>query len=294
MNHGRLVFAQVTDLLPRKAFDLAVRRYRGDHHLRRFSCHDQLLGMIFAQLTGRTSLRETVLCLQALGAQRYRCGLRGPLAKSTWADANERRDWRIFQDTALAMIRTLRQGLPVDPELVQLQAQVYALDATFIELCLQLFPWAVFRRHKAAVKAHTQLDLKTGIPVFIRVSHGKKHDLWLFEQLVFEPGAYYVFDKGYCDFGRLYRLHTAGAFFVTRAKKNLDFGVRCRQAVPPDAPVKSDRLMRLRGPKTRQLYPDTLRLIKYVDPETGKRLVFLTNHLTLDALTIALLYQRRW
>jgi len=294
VNHGRTVFAQLVEHLPRKAFDLAVRRYDGRHRLRALSCMDQLLCMIFAQLTTRSSLRETVSCLRALGPRRYHCGIRGSVAKSTLADANEHRDYRIFQDVALAMIAAARIELPVDPDLMTLEAEVYALDSTTIDLCLKLFPWAVFRRRKAAVKAHVLFDINAGIPVFMRVSHGKTHDLWMLDQIIPIAGAFYVMDRGYVDFTRLYRLHTAGAFFVTRAKRRMDFGVRERRVVPPEGPVLSDYLIRLRGPLSRTLYPDTLRRVRYADPETGRQLIFLTNNLTLDALTIALLYRKRW
>ena len=294
MNHGRTIFAQLVELLPRKAFDLAVRRYDGQHRVRALSCMDQLLCMIFAQLTARASLRETVNCLRALGTRRYHLGLRGAVAKSTLADANERRDYRIFRDLALAMIATGRLELPVDRDLACLEADVFALDSTTIDLCLKLFPWALFRRRKAAVKAHTLFDLNAGIPVFMRITHGKTHDLWMLDQIVPQAGAYYVLDRGYVDFARLYRMHLAGAFFVTRAKRGMDARVRERRPVPPEGPVRSDWLIRLRGPLSRGLYPDTLRRIRYVDPVTGKRLVFLTNNLTLDALTIALLYRKRW
>lgn len=294
MNQGHTVFAQLVELLPRKAFDNAVRRYDGRRRVRRLSCMDQLLCMIFAQVTGRTSLRETVLCLRALGPRRYHCGIRAAPARSTLADANQKRDYRIFRDTALAMITTACSELPIDTDLRRLRARVYAIDSTTIDLCLKLFPWAVFRHRKAAIKAHTVFDVGAGIPVFVRISPGKTHDLWMLDQIAPQAGAFYVMDKGYIDFARLYRLHTAGAFFVTRAKRNLDFGVRQRRTVEPDGPVIRDRLIRLRGPKSRRLYPDTLRLIRYVDPDTGKRLTFLTNHLTLDALTIAMLYRKRW
>jgi len=255
---------------------------------------DQLLCMIFAQLTTRSSLRETVSCLRALGPRRYHCGIRGRVAKSTLADANELRDYRIFQDVALVMIAAARMQLPVDRDLARLRAEVYALDSTTIDLCLKLFPWAVFRRKKGAVKAHVLFDLNAGIPVFMRVSHGKIHDLWMLDQIVPIAGAFYVMDKGYVHFMRLHRLHAAGAFFVTRAKRKMDFGVRQRLEVPPDGPVQSDRLVRLRGPLSRTLYPDTLRLVRYLDPKTDRRLMFMTNNLTLDPLTIALLYRKRW
>jgi hypothetical protein len=294
MNQGRAVFAQLTELLPRRALDNAVARYHGDRRVRSLTCMDQLLCMLFAQITGRSSLRETVSCLSALGSRRYHCGIRGRVARSTLAEANERRDYRIFMDTALAMIAAARIELPVDPELMRLGADAYALDSTTVDLCLTLFPWAHFRRRKAGIKAHTLLDLLTGVPVFVRVSHAKTHDLWALDQLTPQPGAFYVMDKGYTDFARLHRLHSAGAFFITRAKANLDFGVRERRPVGADTGVRSDRLIRLRGPLSQWRFPDTLRLIRYADPQTGKRLRFLTNNTTLDAATIALLYRKRW
>jgi hypothetical protein len=294
MNHGRSVFAQLTELLPRRALENAVSRYRGDRRVRNLSCMDQLLAMLFAQLTGRSSLRETVLCLAALGRRRYHCGIRGTIARSTLAKANEQRDYRIYQDTALAMIAAARIELPVDRELSRLAANAYALDSTTIDLCLALFPWARFRRRKGGIKAHTLLDLRTGIPVFLRVSHAKTHDLWALDQLSIEPGAFYVFDKAYVDFARLWRLGVAGAFFVTRSKRRMDFTVRRRRASDAASGVQSDRLIRLAGPKSKRMYPGLLRHIRYVDPDTGKRLKFLTNNLTLDAAVIALLYHKRW
>jgi hypothetical protein len=294
MNQGQTIFAQIVELLPRRAFENAVSRYEGQRRVRTFSCRDQLLTMIFAQITGRSSLRETVLCLRALGPRRYRCGIRSIPARSTLAEANERRSHCIFEDTALAMINALRLQLPIDAELRSLQARVYALDSTTIDLCLSLFPWAHFRRRKGAVKAHTLLDVTVGLPVFMRISPGKMHDLWMLDQIVIQGGAFYILDKAYIDFARLYRLHQAGAFFVTRARRDMDFAVRQRLEVADDGPVIRDRLVRLRGPKSRWRYPDTLRLIRYVDADTGKRLTFMTNNLTLDAATVALLYRKRW
>lgn len=294
MNPGRPLFARLIELLPRRAFELAVARYEGDRRVRALSCMDQLLAMLYAQLAARRSLRETVVCLLALGPRRYHLGFRGTIAKSSLADANEVRDWRIFRDTALALIAAARRDLPTDPELGALDGQAYALDATVVDLCLKLFPWALFRRRKGAVKLHTQLDLQRQMPVFITVSHAKYHEVKTLDLLAVEAGAYYVFDKGYLDFARLYRLHTAGAFWVTRAKRALDYRVCARRKVPPGGPIRFDQLLRLRGPKSRRLYPDTLRRIGYVDPETGKRLVFLTNHQHLPALTVALLYRKRW
>lgn len=294
MNHGRTVFAQVVELLPRRAFVNAVARYRGDRRVRSLTCMDQLLCMIFAQVTGRSSLRETVSCLGALGTRRYHFGIRGNVARSTLAQANERRDYRVFMDTALTMIAAARIELPIDPDLAHLNADVYALDSTTIDLCLTLFPWAKFRRRKAGIKAHTLLDVNVGIPVFMGITHAKTHDLWSLDQVTPQPGAFYVMDKGYIDFARLHRLHCAGAFFITRAKRGMNFGV-CRRLIADVAMgVRSDRLIRLRGPKSRWRYPDTLRLIRYADPETGRGLWFLTNNQTLDAATVALLYRKRW
>jgi hypothetical protein len=294
VNSGRTIFAQLLELLPRRAFDLAVDRYRGQRRLRRFSCMDQLLCMVFAQLTGRTSLRETVTCLRALGPRCYHCGIRCLPARTTLSDANEQRDYRIYMDTALSMIETARIELPVDADLLRLNLRAFAIDSSTIDLCLKLFPWAKFRRRKAGVKAHVMFDLRVGIPVFMRVSHAKITDSQVLDQISPQAGAFYVVDRGYVDFARLYRFHLAGAFFITRCKRNMDFGVRQRLAVAPDGLVKRDQLIRLRGPKSRRLYPDTLRRIRYIDPQTGKRLTFLTNHLTLDALTVASLYRKRW
>lgn len=294
MNSGRTVFAQLFNLLPRRALELAIQRYGGDKKLRQFTCMDQLLCMAFAQLTGRSSLRETVSCLAALGSRRYHCGIRASPARSTLADANEQRDYRIYMDTALSMIGAARLELPVDADLLRLKIHAFAIDSTTIDLCLKLFPWARFRRHKAGIKAHVMLDLRIGIPLFMRVSHAKTADVAVLDHITPQAGAFYVMDRGYIDFQRLYRFHLAGAFFITRARRNMDFGVRQRLPVVPDGPVTHDQLIRLRGPKSGKLYPDTLRRIRYIDPETQKRLTFLTNHLTLQAHVVALLYRKRW
>lgn len=294
MNSGRTVFAQLLELLPRRAFDTAIERYGGGKKLRHFSCMDQLLCMIFAQLTGRSSLRETVSCLRALGSRRYHCGIRAAPARSTLAEANERRDFRIFMDTALSMIASARIELPVDADLKRLKIHAFAIDSTTIDLCLKLFPWAHFRRRKAGVKAHTMIDLRVGIPVFMRISHAKAADVSVLDEILFQAGSFYVMDRGYVDFARFYRIHLAGAFFITRAKRRMDCRVQSRLPVEPDGPIQRDQLIRLRGPKSRTLYPDTLRRVRFIDPDTGKKLTFLTNHLTLDAMSIALLYRKRW
>ena len=294
MNQGRTVFAQLVELLPRRAFENAVERYDRERRIRSFSCMDQLLCMIFAQVTGRASLRETVTCLRAIGPRCYPCGIRGPVSRSTLADANEQRDYRIFMDTATAMIAAARLELPVDADLRRLNAEAYAIDSTTIDLCLKLFPWAHFRRRKGGIKVHTMFDLGAGIPVFLRVSHAKTHDLWMLDQITPQAGAFYVMDRGYVDFARLHRLHAGAAFFITRAKRGMDFRVIERRAVSSDGNVRSDRLVRLCGPKSRTLYPDTLRLVRYVDPDTQKRFMFMTNNMALDPTTVALLYRRRW
>lgn len=294
MNSGRTIFAQVMALLPRRAFELAVERYHGRRKSPRFSCMDQLLCMVFAQLSGRSSLRETVCCLRALGTRRYHCGIRATPSRSTLSDANERRDYRIFMDTAMAMIAAARLELPVDADLRPLDIHAFALDSTTIDLCLKLFPWAHFRRRKAGIKAHTMIDLRVGIPVFMRITHAKVADVNILDVLLLEAGAFYVMDRGYVDFARFHRMHTAGAFFITRAKRAMDYRIVRKLAVPPDSPITHDQLIRLRGVRSRGLYPETLRRIRYIDPETGKRLVFLTNHLTLEPLVVAMLYRKRW
>jgi IS4 transposase len=294
MNTGRTVFAQLLEFLPRRAFDLAVTRYDGEKKVRLCSCMDQLLCMVFAQITGRSSLRETVSCLRAVGSRRYHSGIRSAPARSTLADANEHRDFRIFMDTALSMIVSAQIELPVDADLKRLKIHAFAIDSTTIDLCLKLFPWALFRRRKAGIKAHTMIDLRIGMPVFMRVSHAKVSDVSMLDQIVFQAGAFYVMDRGYVDFARFYRIHLVGAFFITRTKRRMDCRVRSRLEVEPGGAVRRDHLIRLRGVKSRTLYPDTLRRIRYIDPKTGKRLSFLTNHLTIDALSIALLYRKRW
>ena len=295
MNLGRTVFAQLLELLPRRAFEVAVERHRVGGRPLSFSCMDQLLCMIFAQLTGRSSLRETVLCLLAIGSRRYHLGIRHPPARSTLADANERRDHRIFMDTALSMIASARTELPVDIDLKRLDVRAaYALDTTTIDLCLALFPWARFKRRKGAIKAHVLMDLRVGLPVFMRISHGKTSDISTLDQITFLPGAFYVLDRGYVDFLRLHRLHQATAYFVTRPKRRMSFRVKKRLAADSDRGVLRDRLIRLTGQKSRRLKSWTVRLVRYKDPATGKRITLLTNNLTLEAWQVALLYRKRW
>lgn len=295
MNTGRTVFSQLVDLIPRRAFELAVGRHHGERRPLKLSCRDQLLCMLFAQLTTRSSLRETTTCLRALGSRLYHLGFGTTPARSTLAQANEQRDYRIFMDTALSMIASARLELPVDTDLQRLDIRAaYALDSTTIDLCLKLFPWALFRRRKAAIKAHVMLDLRVGIPVFMRVTHAKAPDMTTLDYVAFQPGAYYVLDRGYLDFARLFRLHRARAYFITRSKRRMDCRVARRLPVPAGGPVTHDQLIILCGPKSRHRFPETLRRIRYIDPEKGRRLVFLTNHLDLDALAVAMLYRKRW
>ena len=294
MNAGRLIFAQLLDFLPKHQFQRCVSRYRGDYHCRRLSCYDQFLCLAFAQLTYRESLRDIQIGLGAMQKKLYHAGLRGSAARSTLADANERRDWRIYAELAQVLIAQARRLYAHESFGVELEAPAYAFDSTTIDLCLSLFPWAHFRRAKGAVKLHTLMDLRASIPCFILVSHGKYSDVRSLDELPIEPGAFYVFDRAYTDFARLYRFSTSAAFFVTRAKSDLDF--RCRASSPVDKStgLRCDQSIRLQGPLTSRRYPVPLRRIRYVDPETDKCFVFLTNHLSLPALSIARLYHSRW
>jgi hypothetical protein len=295
MNQGRSVFAQLLDLLPRRAFELAVARHRVGSRQLTLSVMDQLLCMVFAQLTGRASLRETVTCLRAIGSRRYHLGIRHTPARSTLADANERRDYRIFADTAMSMIAAARRELPIDPDLRRLKIKAaYALDSTTIDLCLALFPWARFKKTKGAIKAHVLLDLMVGIPVFMRVSDAKASDISTLDQLIFLAGAFYVLDRGYVDFERLFRIHQASAFFVTRPKRNMKYRVTKRLAAHPSRGVMYDQIIRLRGQHRKAICRWPLRRVRYIDPHTGKRFTFLSNELQLPAVQIALLYRKRW
>jgi hypothetical protein len=289
---GKTLFAQIMDFLPWKTFHRIVARYDGDRRARTLSCAEQFRVMAFAQLTFRESLRDIEVCLAAQVAKLYHMGFREPIKRSTLADANERRDWRIYADFAQVLIRQARQLYVTEPMAVDLDATVYALDSTTIDLAL--FPWAPFRSTKAAVKLHTLLDLRGNIPSFIHISDGKLHDVNVLDLLIPEAGAYYVMDRGYVDFARLYVLHQAGAFFVTRAKRNLD--ARRLYSAPTDRStgVLCDQTIALNGFYSQRSYPGYLRRIRFKDPETAKTLIFLTNQTALPALTIAALYKSRW
>jgi transposase len=294
MDPGKLVFAQLMDFVPRHDFDACVRRYGGDRRPRGFSARDQFLCMAFAQLTFRESLRDIETCLRALKPKLYHAGFRGKISRSTLADANRVHDWHIFADFAQVLIGHARKLYTDEPLGVELEETVYALDSTTIDLCLSLFPWARFRRRKGAVKLHTLLDLRGNIPTFVRITHGKISDVTVLDHLPIEPGAFYVMDRGYVDFRRLYRFTTCSAFFVTRAKRGLDYTRRSRRRVDKTTGLRSDQTIVLVGPKTSRLYPDPLRRVVFYDAEHDRRLVFLTNNFTLPALTIAKLYKCRW
>ena len=294
MYTGRIIFSQLMDFMPRHEFHTAVRRYRGDHRVRTFSCLDQFLCMAFAQLTYRESLRDIETCLRAMQSKLYHAGIRGNVSRNTLAKANEKRDWRIYADFAHVLIRIARRLYAGDEFGVELQHVAYALDSTTIDLCLSLFPWARFRKRKAAVKLHTLMDLRGSIPCFIRITEGKTHDVNILDDLVLEPGAFYIMDRGYIDFGRLYVFNQSFAFFVTRAKCNLDHRRRSYRRVDKTTALRSDQTIILNGPKTSQEYPDPLRRVSYYDAHTQKRLVFLTNNFALPAITIAMLYKCRW
>ena len=294
MNSGKSIFAQLMDFLPSKAFRRCVKRYRGDHKLKSFSCWDQFLCMAFAQLTYRESLRDIEACLRAQQTKLYHLGIRGQVSRNTLAHANSVRDWRIYADFAQVLI-TRARALYVDESFgVELAQTVYALDATTIDLCLALFPWAEFRKHKGAVKLHTLLDLRGNIPTVVIITHGKVHEVQILDQLSFEAGAFYVMDRAYLDFGRLYKLQLASAFFVTRARKRFDFQRLYSQPVNRATGVICDQIVTLVNPVPRKGYPEKLRRIRYFDTQAQKRLVFLTNNFKLPPLTIAQLYRSRW
>jgi len=294
MYTGRILFAQLLDFLPTYEFHKCVRRYRGYRRVRRFSCLDQFLCMVFAQLTYRESLRDIETCLRAFQPKLYHAGIRANIARSTLADANERRDWRIDADFAQVLIARARQLYVGDDFGIALAQTAYVFDSTTIDLCLTLFPWARFRQRKAAVKLHTLLDLRGNIPSFIHMTDGATHDVTVLDLLLPEPGAFYVMDRGYIDYRRLYTVAQRGACFVVRAKRNLAAARRTSRPIDKATGLRSDQTVVLTGPKTSREYPDPLRRISYVDLEINKRIVFLTNNFTLPAVTIAHLYKCRW
>jgi hypothetical protein len=294
MNSGKLVFAQLMEHLPLHTFRRCVQRYPAKYPTKTFSHLDQFLCMAFAQLTYRESLRDIETCLRAHQAKLYHLGIRGNIAKSTLADANEQRDCRIYMDFAMSLIQTARKLYGSDSFAVELEQTVYALDTTTIDLCLSVFPWAHFRSTKAAVKMHTLLDLRGNIPTFIHISDGKMHEVNVLDILIPEAGSFYIMDRGFTDFARWYTMHQAQAFFVTRAKSNLLFRRIYSRSVDKSTGLRCDQTIALTVPKASKDYPQHLRRIKFYDAEHDKHLVFLTNNFDLPALTIAQLYRCRW
>jgi len=294
MNNGQIVFSQIMDYFPRRRFKSSVDRYRGDHRVKTFTCLDQFYCMAFAQLTGRESLRDIEACLRAAGPKLYHAGIKARVSRTTLAKANEQRDWRIYRDIALILIDQARSLYVDQPLAMNLKRAVYALDSTVVDLSLTLFPWAQHRQHKSAVKIHTQLDLRGNIPAFIRITGGQMHDVHFLDHVSFEAGAFYIMDKGYIDFRRLYYIHQQQSFFVTRAKNNMAYTRRTSYPVDKSRGLRSDQIIRLTGPKSSMYYPEQLRRIHYVDTELDKRFLFLTNNFKLSPWTIAKLYKFRW
>ena len=294
MNLGQTVFSQLIEHLPHKEFQKCVARYHGSYYLKNFSCWDQFLAMAFAQLTYRESLRDIEACLRSLQSKLYHMGFRGRVFRSTLADANESRDWRIYADFAQVLISIARPLYADDPLGVELSENLYALDSTTVDLCLSLFPWARFRRSKAAVKMHTLLDLHGSIPTFIRITEGKTHDVNILDQFIPEIGSFYVMDRGYVDFERLYRFTLCSAFFVVRTKENVLLQRRYSHSVDKSTGVRSDHTVILTAIESAKVYPETLRRVTYFDVENQRRLKFLTNNFFLPALTIARIYKSRW
>jgi hypothetical protein len=294
MDTGRTIFAQLMDFLPVYEFQKCVQRYNGHYKVKHFSCWNQFLCMAFAQLTYRESLRDIEACLRSTQRKLYHMGFRGNVSRNTLAHANQVRDWRIYADFAQILIGQARRLYANDSFGVELNQTAYALDSTTIDLCLSLFPWAKFRAHKGAVKLHTLLDLRGSIPSLVIITHGKVHDVNILDQLTFEPGAFYIIDRGYLDFDRLYTIHQASAFFITRTKSNFRFRRLYSRPVDKSAGVQCDQIIVLEGFYSHKAYPDKLRRIRFFDTDLNKRLVFLTNNFTLPALTIAQLFQCRW
>jgi hypothetical protein len=294
MNSGKTIFAQLMDFVPAYEFRKCVDQYNGNHKVISFSCWDQYLCMAFAQLTFRESLRDIQVCLRAIGTRLYHLGIRGKIARNTLAHANRTRDWRIYADFAQILIAKARKLYAADSFGIELYQAVYALDSTTIDLCLALFPWAEFRKRKGAIKLHTLLDLHGNIPSVIIITAGKVHDVNILDQLIIEIGAIYIMDRGYLDFARLYKIHQASAFFVTRAKRNFSRTRLYSQPVDKATGVQCDQIVVLKNHYAKKDYPEKLRCIRYFDSKNKKTFVFLTNNFVLPAITIADLYRCRW
>ena len=294
MYTGKMIFSQVVSFLPKYEFQKSVTKYKGNHKVKDFSCWDQFLCMAFSQLTYRNSLRDTVVCLRAMQSKLYHMGLRSQVSRSNLAYANAKRDWRIYAEFAQILIHDARDLYRDDEFGIELDETIYALDSTTIDLCLSLFPWARFRKQKGAIKLHTLLDLRGNIPSFIEITDGKIHDVNILDILVPEPGSFYIMDRGYIDFMRLYTLHLYGAFFVIRAKSNMSFRRLYSYPVDKSTGLKCDQTIVLTGVDTSVDYPEKLRRIKYYDTDTHKEFNFLTNNFTIPAITVAQLYKQRW
>ncbi len=295
MNHGKYVFAQIFEFVSHNDFDKCVDKYDGNYKTKHFSCWKQFLCMAFGQLTHRESLSDTVLCIKANSKKLYHLGIGSAISKSTLSKANENRDWRIYQDFAMLLIGQAKKLYTGDSQLeVEIKNNVFAIDSSTIDLCLSVFPWAKFRKAKAAIKLHTMIDAKTSIPEFIYISDGKMHDVNVLDLITFMPDSFYVMDRGYVDFERLHRIHAASAFFITRAKKRFDFERMYSGAVDKASGVKCDQTIKLTGFYTSKKYPEKLRRIKFYDEVTDKTLVFISNNFELPAIQIAMLYKHRW
>ena len=294
MNIGKTIFSQILEFLPKKAFDRCVAKYNGNYRARSFSCWDQYLCMSFAQLTYRESLRDTVLCLNSLYNKLYHSGIKGNVSKSTLADANEKRDSHIYSEFANILISIAREIYANDSFGVDLKETAYALDSSTISLCLSMFPWAKFKKTKGAIKLHTLLDLRGNIPAFISISDGKTHDVNVLDRIIPEPGSFYVMDRGYLDFRRLYYLNHCMSYFITRTKKNTSFKRVYSSKIDKDTGLLCDQCIKLKDRMTSKDYPDRLRRIKYYDEDTGKKLTFLTNNFIIPPITVTQLYRSRW
>lgn len=295
MNTGQTIFSQIMSFIPKYEFDIRVIKYKGNYRIRQFSCWDQFLSMSFAQLTYRESLRDIEVCLNAQPNKLYHMGIKGHVSRTNLANANRKRDWRIYAEFAQVLISQARKLYQDDPEfIVDLDSTIYALDSTTIDLCLSLFPWAKFRKNKGAIKLHTLLDIQGSIPVFIEITSGLVHDVNILDVLIPEPGSFYIMDRAYLDYERLYRIKENLGYFIIRAKKNMKFYRMQSKKVDKSTGLRCDQVIRLSGYKTRKCYPDKLRRVKYHDRETNKILVFLTNNFDIPALTVAELYRNRW
>jgi len=294
MNSEQTIISQLMDFIPYYEFRKCVERYKGNYKIKSFSCWDQFLCMAFAQLTFRESLRDIQACLRASQQKLYHMGFRSKVSRNTLAHANQVRDWRIYADFAHVLINRARSLYIDDPFGVQLKQAAYVLDSTTVDLCLSLFPWAKFRKRKGAIKLHTLLDLRGNIPALVIVTHGKVHDVNIIDYILLEAGAIYIMDRGYMDFSRLYTIHQSSAFFITRAKRNLQFKRLYSHIIDKTTGIQCDQIIVFKGFYSKQDYPEKLRRIRYFDTEKNKRLVFITNNFTLPALTIAELYRGRW